>query len=54
MKKYLNIFMLAAATILLIACDRNASKETVPTKQFSIVKANLGIAPGGGRVHHRG
>ena len=48
MKKYLNIFMLAAATILLIACDRNASKETVPTKQFSIVKANLGIAPGGG------
>ncbi len=48
MKKYLNIFMLAAASILLIACDKNASKETVPTGQFSIVKANLGITPDGG------
>ena len=48
MKKYLNILMLAAAAILLFACEKNASKEPVPTKQFSIVKANLAVAPEGG------
>lgn len=48
MKKYLNLFMLVTAAFMLLACDKNASKEDVVTKRFSIVKANLGIAPDGG------
>lgn len=48
MKKYLHIIVLVATAILLFACQKNASTDIVPAKQFTIVKSDLALSPSGG------
>lgn len=48
MKKYLHIIVLAATAIMLLACQKNASTDIVPAKQFTIVKSDLALSPSGG------
>ena len=48
MKKYLHIIVLVATAIMLFACQKNASTDIVPAKQFTIVKSDLALSPSGG------
>ena len=45
MKKYLHIIVLVATAILLFACQKNASTDIVPAKQFTIVRSDLALSP---------